>query len=211
MTSWLPSRAELARERERRYAAALRACLEALGRADWPPWPPEADVDHHAWVRAHWTIEASDRFDTIGIVNGDLEWARLRVLAQDLLDLGEDRDAIRARIATDSHRVWDEIFAGDWWAWIEANWPQSRLEALRRELDGARTSLAWLGDNREQLRQGERAEVVRLEGLVPFDLSEQEMKPYLERRVCGIRGRYRLMYTVWERRHGITEANIDAP
>lgn len=211
MRSWLPSRAELARERERRYAAALRAYLEALGHVDWPPWPPEQDAIYHAWVRAHWTIEASDRFDSVEIIDGDIERARLGVLVQDLLDLDEDRDAIRARIATDGHQVWDEAFDGDWREWIDEHWLPRRSEALWRDLDGAKRSLAWVGDHRDRLRELDCAEVARLEGLLRFDLSEPEMKPYLKRRVCGIRGRYCLMYTDWEKRHGITEADIDAP
>lgn len=30
-------------------------------------------------------------------------------------------------------------------------------------------------------------------------------------RVCGIRGRYRVIKSMWEHEHGITEADIDAP
>jgi hypothetical protein len=211
MRSWLPSRAELARERERRYATALRACLAQLDCPEWPPWPPQEDASYHAWVRAHWTIQASDRFDSVEMVADELARARLRVLAQDLLDCGEDREAIRERIAAEGHEVWDEDYDGDWWAWIEAHWVPGAVEALRRDRDRARTTLAWVGDHRERLREQERAEVARLEELLRFDLSEEEMRPYLERRVCGIRGRYCLMCTTWEMQHGITEADIDAP
>ena len=188
MRSWLPSRAELARERKRRYAAALRALLEVLDHPDWPPWPPEADGDHHAWVRAHWTIAASDLYDVLRMVSGDLELARLHVLGQDLLDLGDDVEAIRSRIAADGHDVWEEGGVHDWRAWVATHWRSELAEALERDLRVAATALGWVGDHRERLRQRQREHVAREAGLLRFDLSEQEMAPYLERRVCGIRG-----------------------
>ena len=211
MLSWLPSRAEIARERQRRYAASLRILLEELDDPDWPAWPAEADASHHAWVRAHWTIAASDLFDSIRMIKGDLVQAQLAVLAQDLVDLGQEREAIRARIAADRQPVWGEDFDGDWLAWVREHWLVRDVEILERELHGAKTSLTWKGDHREQSRQHARAKVARYEALVRFDLSAQEMAPYLERRVCGIRGRYRLLGTVLEKRLGVTEADIDAP
>ena len=211
MRSWLPSRAELARERKRRHAAALRARLEVLDHPDWPPWPPEADLDHHAWVRAHWTIEASDLYDVLGMMTGDLELARLRVLGQDLLDLGDDVEVIRLRIAADGHRVWEEGALLDWRAWIADNWRADSAESLERALRSATTSLGWVGDHRERMRQQQRERVTQKKSVMRFDLNAEEMKPHLQRRVCGIRGRYRLLQTVMEKRLGITAADIDAP
>ena len=211
MRSWLPSRAELARERSRRYAVALRAYLEWLAKPEWPPWPAESDSEHHAWVRAHWTILASDRFDVLEMVADELAEAERRVLAQDLLDCGEDREALRQRLADDGHEVWDADYEGVWWQWITAHWRPSEVEALERELRRARTSLPWVGDHRARRREHERAEVARLRGLLHFDIGEQEMAPYLAQRICGIRGRYRLTGMTWEQQHGITEADIDAP
>lgn len=211
MRNWLPSRAELARERERRYAAALRAYLEALDLPEWPPWPAEADADYHAWVRAHWTIAASDRFDVLRMMTGDLELARLHVLGQDLLDLDDDVEAIRSRIAADGHDVWEEGHVLDWLAWVAAHWRSDLAEALERALRGATISIGWVGDHRERMRQQQREHVARKSGLLRLDLSEQEMAPYLERRVCGIRGRYRLLHSALEKELGITTADIDAP
>ena len=211
MRNWLPSRAELARERERRHAANLRGRLEALDHPDWPPWPPEADVDHHAWVRAHWTIEASDRFDVLRMMTGDLELARLHVLGQDLLDLDDDVEAIRSRIGADGHDVWEEDGVHDWRAWVAAHWRSDLAEALEHDLRFAATSLGWVGDHRERMRQQQREHVACKAGLLRLDLSEREMAPYLERRVCGIRGRYRLLGSVLEKRLGITARDINAP
>ena len=211
MRSWLPSRAELARERKRRYAAALRAHLEVLDHADWPPWPSEADAAHHAWVRAHWTIEASDLYDVLRMVTGDLELARLRVLGQDLLDLGDDVEAIRSRIAADGHDVWGEGGVDDWRAWVAVHWRSDLAEELERALSGATVSLGWVGDHRERMRRQQRERVAQEKSVMRFDLSAEEMKPYLERRVCGIRGRYRLLQSVMEKKLGITAADIDAP
>jgi hypothetical protein len=211
MRNWLPSRAELARERKRRHAAALRAHLEALDHPDWPPWPPEADVDHHAWVRAHWTIEASDLYDVLRMMTRELESALLRVLGQDLLDLGDDVEAIRLRIAADGHDVWEEGALVGWRGWIADNWSADLAEGLERALGSATTSLGWVGDHRERMRQHERERVAQKKSIMRFDLSAEEMKPYLERRVCGIRGRYRLLQSVMEKKLGITVADIDAP
>jgi hypothetical protein len=211
MRSWLPSRAELARERKRRHAAALRAHLEALDHPDWPPWPPEADVDHHAWVRAHWTIEASDLYDALRMMTRELESARLRVLGQDLLDLGDDVEAIRSRIAADGHDVWEEGGVHDWRAWIAEHWRADPAERLERALSGATISLGWVGDHRERMRQQQRERVAQKKSVMRFNLSAEEMKPYLERRACGIRGRYRLLGSVLEKRLGVTARDIDAP
>lgn len=211
MRSRLPTRAELARERKRRHATALRARLEVLDRPDWPPWPPEADLDHHAWVRAHWTIAASDLYDVLRMMTGDLELTRLRVLGQDLLDLGDDVEAIRSRIAADGHDVWEEGGVDDWRAWVATHWRSDLAEALERALSGAAISLGWVGDHRERMRQQQREQVTQKKSAMRFDLSAEEMKPYLQRRVCGIRGRYRLLQSVMEKKLGITAADIDAP
>ena len=44
-----------------------------------------------------------------------------------------------------------------------------------------------------------------------YDLSSEEMAPYLKDRVCGIRGRYRVTGMTLEMRRGITHADVDAP
>jgi len=198
-------------ERERRYAAALRDYLTEVEQPDWPPWPRSEDTRYHAWVRAHWSPLASDRFDVMFTVLGALETARLRELAEDLADLGDDMPAIAARLAADGHAVWEEGFAGNWQAWTREHWPPAAAVALEREIAAARRSLSWTGDHRTRELQRKRDELSRLEGLARCDLSEEEMAPYLKDRVCGIRGRYRVTGMTWEERRGITQADIDAP
>lgn len=207
----LPNAKAIRRERERRYASRLRVFFEELACPVWPAWPAEQDGDHHRWVREHWTTEACDRYDAFAMALRDLGYARLVVLAQDVLDMGDDVAAIRARIATEGHPVWEDDDGEDWRTWITDNWPADKAEDLARKLRGAETSLGWKGDHRERLRERDRAEVERCEALARFDLDEEQMKSFLERRVCGIRGRYRLLGSVLEKRLGITEADIDAP
>jgi hypothetical protein len=64
---------------------------------------------------------------------------------------------------------------------------------------------------REEMRSRERAQLEELEGLLRFDLSEEEMAPLLADRITGIRGRYRITGTWQEMQEGITAADIDAP
>ena len=207
----LPLLEAIEEERERRYAAALREYLTEIEQPDWSPWPRAEDARYHAWVRANWSPLASDRFDVMFDVLSALEKARLPVLAEDLIDLGDDLSAVAARLAADGHGVWEEGFADNWLAWTREHWPRERAAELERELAGARRSLSWAGDHRARAVERKRAELAKLEGLVRFDLSEEEMEPYLKDRVCGIRGRYRLTGMTWEQRHGITQADIDAP
>ena len=122
-----------------------------------------------------------------------------------------DPKALRECLAQAGHEVCEADCDGDWWGWLAAHWSPSQVEDLRAELGRAETTLAWAGDHRELLRERDRADLARLEGLMRFDLSEQEMAPYLERRVCGIRGRYRLLGSQREAQCGLTQADIDAP
>jgi hypothetical protein len=207
----LPLLEAIGEERERRHAAALREYLTEIAHPEWLPWPRAEDARYHAWVREHWSPLASDRFDVLFKVLALLDAAQLRVLAEDLADLGDDLPAIAARLAADGHAVWGEDFAGNWQAWTREHWPRGAAAALEREIAAARRSLSWVGDHRARAVQCKRDELSQLEGLARFDLSEEEMKPYLKDRVCGIRGRYRLTGMTWEERHGITQADIDAP
>jgi hypothetical protein len=207
----LPLLEAIEEERERRYAAALREYLTEIARPEWPPWPRAEDARYNAWVRANWSPLASDRFDVRFDVLSALEKARLPVLAEDLIDLDDDVPAIAARLAADGRVVWEEGFAGNWLAWISEHWPPAEAAALEREMDAVRRSLSWTGDHRARAVQGKRDELARLECLARCDLSPEEMEPYLESRVCGIRGRYRVTGMTWEQRRGITQADIDAP
>jgi hypothetical protein len=207
----LPIGEAIRAERERRYAANLRGLLVSFGEEQWPAWPAAEDERHHAWVRAHWTILASDRFDAFLEVFADLAAARLRVLGQDLADLGDDLAAIRERLAADEHAVWEEAELVNWRAWIAEHWPGHEVSRLLREYEAALRTLTWKGDHRERQRAREREELARLEELCRYDLSEEELAPLLADRVCGIRGRYRLTGIWNEQRLGITEADIDAP
>jgi hypothetical protein len=99
-------------------------------------------------VRANWSELASDRFDVMFEVLSALDKARLRVLVEDLADLGDDLPAIAARLAADGRAVWEEGFAGNWQAWIAEHWPPAEAAALEGELAGIRRSLSWTGDHR---------------------------------------------------------------
>jgi hypothetical protein len=207
----LPLLEAIEEERERRYASALREYLAEIAQPEWPPWPRAEDGRYHAWVRANWSELASDRFDVMFKVLAALAMARLPVLAEDLVDLGDDLPAIAARLTADGRAVWEEDYAGNWQAWISEHWLRERAAELERELDAARRSLSWTGDHRARAVQRKRDELSRLEGLARCDLNEEEMAPYLKDRVCGIRGRYRLTGMTFEQRRGITQADIDAP
>jgi hypothetical protein len=169
------------------------------------------DARYHVWVREHWSPLASDRFDVMFDVLSALEKARLPVLAEDLIDLGDDVPAIAARLAADGYAVWEEGFAGSWQAWVSEHWRPAAATALERELDGVRRSLSWTGDHRARAVERKREKLAKLEGLVRYDLSPEEMAPYLAERVCGIRGRHRVTGMDWEKQRGITQADVDAP
>jgi hypothetical protein len=207
----LPLLEAIEEERERRYAAALREYLTEVENPEWPPWPRAEDARYHAWVRANWSELASDRFDVMFKVLDRRDKARLPVLAEDLIDLGDDLSAIAARLAADGRGVWEEGYAGSWLAWISEHWLPTEAAALERELDAVRRSLSWTGDHRARAVQGKRDELSRLEGLARCDLSLEEMEPFLKGRVCGIRGRYRVTGMTWEQRRGITQVDVDAP
>jgi hypothetical protein len=207
----LPILEAIEEERERRYAAALRDYITEVENPEWSPWPRSEDGRYHAWVREHWSELASDRFDVMFDVLSALEKARLPVLAEDLIDSGDDLSAIAARLAADGRTVWEEGYAGSWLAWISEHWPRERVVELEREMDAVRRSFSWTGDHRARAVERKRDELAKLEGLARCDLSPEEMAPYLEGRVCGIRGRYRVTGMTFEQRRGITQADIDAP
>jgi len=207
----LPLLEAIEEERERRHAAALREYLAEIEQPEWPPWPRAEDRRYHAWVRANWSVLASDRFDVMLRVFSALDAARLHMLAEDLVDLGDDLPALAARLAADGRDVWEEDYDDNWQVWIAENWPPTEAVALERELDAARRSLSWTGDHRARAVQRKRDELAKLEGLARCDLSEEEMEPYLKERVCGIRGRYRVTGMTFEQRRGITQADVDAP
>lgn len=206
----LALREALRRERGRRYGAALRAYLADLGEEQWPVWPAAADAGHCAWVRAHWSVLASDRFDAFLEACGRHGEVELRVLAQELADCHGEAAAVAACLAEFGRPVWEQVPA-NWRAWIEEHWPAPTARALLRELESAERTRHWVGEHRANLRRRERAELEELAGLLRYDLSPEEMAPYLKDRVTGIRGRYRLSGMWAEVKAGITAADIDAP
>src|SRR5664280_2657350 len=175
----LPLLEAIEEERERRYAAALREYLAEIENPEWPPWPRAEDARYHAWVRSHWSVLASDRFDVMLDVFDALGAAQLQVLAEDLADLGDDLPAIAARLEADGRSVWEEGFAGNWQAWTAEHWAPAEAAELTGELAAARRSLSWVGDHRARAVQRKRDELSRLEGLARCDLSAEEMAPFL--------------------------------
>ena len=208
----LPIAEALRRERARRRAAALRRAIAGIGEEQWPPWPAAADGEYHAWVREHWSVLASDRFDALREVLGRQREVELAVLAQELADAGPDAGAARSCLAEFERPVWAEGEApADWRRWLEVHWQPEAARELLRELEAAERTLAWIPTYREEKRARERAELAELEDLLRFDLSQEELAPLLEGRVTGIRGRYRLTGTWNEQQAGVTAADIDAP
>jgi len=211
--SWLPSKEEIEREHERRYAVLLRGHLEELGRAEWPPWPEEEDPCYHAWVRAHWSDQAADEFD----LHLDRSLALLKVerheLCFNLVDERDDAEAVRSRLLELQMPVWPEGFGGEWWEWY-GRWPPVPLEHLTREqrefvqeLWSAVRALSYRPDAYEAERTSDRRWFDR-KWQRPLEELLAELR---EQRVEGIRGRYRLTGMDWEKQQGITAADIDAP
>jgi hypothetical protein len=70
---------------ELRDGKETREYLEAVAKSgyfpEWPPWPPEADGYHHAWVREHWTPEAAEAFDFYEAAGSELRREEADVLA----------------------------------------------------------------------------------------------------------------------------------
>ena len=66
---------------EQQDGEACRPGLERCNDPIWPPWPPEADGYHHAWVRANWTPEACDEYDFTMVGLSDIRHASMVVLA----------------------------------------------------------------------------------------------------------------------------------
>ena len=161
-------------------------------------------------MRAHWTIEACDRFDALDTAACDLAYAGLRVLAHEVVDLADDIGRIRARIAQDGWPVWPAGLGAVWRQWLKENWPGSWAATFLRDLEGARLSLGWVGDHRQRLRKMNEDERGRLRALIA-DMADQERARLLKRRVCGIRGRFRCLQTLWAREDGISDADVDAP
>ena len=211
--SWLPSRQEIERERERRYAALLRGYVAEEDRPEWPPWPEEEDAGYHAWVRAHWSVAASDEFD----LHLERSLALLKVetheLCFTLVDQREDAEAVRSQLLELGMPVWPEGYGGTWWEWY-GRWPPLPLDSLTREQSefvqkmwAAVRALTYRPDAYEAQRTIERRGFER-----KWERPQEELLAELrEERVEGIRGRYRLTGMYWEEQQGLTAADIDAP
>lgn len=210
MPSWLPDLRAVEAEQRRREGRCLRAYLEELACPDWPAWPAEHDGSYHAWVRAHWSIEACDRFDVIRSTSGELWRAVLRLLGHRIVYLGLDEQQARQELASCGWPVWTDEPA-DWEGWIAEHWDRDWADIFLGHLEGARRSLCWREDARQQLLEMAEREVEQHCRRARGELDADEMASVLERRVVGIRGRYCVLGSVWELRRGITEADIDAP
>lgn len=210
--SSLPSKAVIESERERRQAAHLRAYLVKLADSRWPAWPEEADAEYHRWVRAHWSIAVSDEFDLHLRKRSDRYEVKLHELCFVLLDCRQDADCVRELLSRGGFPLWPEAWSGPWWEYYKTSLPPSSKVGVREEEFGramwrAARTLTWRPECAEQERCGEQERFER-HWSRPY---EQLLRELRERRICGIRGRYRLLGTEWERKRGITAADIDAP
>jgi hypothetical protein len=164
-------------------------------------------------VRAHWSIPASDEFDLHLDEFCGLYAVELHEICFELLDCRDDVDQVRELLSTGGFPLWPEDWQGPWWEYYKTlPLPSSlraraREEEFRREMWSVVRTLAWRPECIEQERRGERERYER-----HWSRPREELLADLrERRVCGIRGRYRLLGTEWERKRGITRADIDAP
>lgn len=210
--SLLPTKAAIEAERERRYAVALRIHIERIADPRWPAWPEEADAEYHRWVRAHWSIAASDEFDLHLDEFSGLFPVELHELCFQLLDCRQDADHVRELLRSGGFPLWPEDWSGPWWEYYKTLPPASskaraREEEFRRAMWRVARTLTWRPECVEQERRSERERYER-----HWSRPHEELLAELrENRICGIRGRYRLQGTEWERKRGITRADIDAP
>ena len=72
---------------------------------------------------------------------------------------------------------------------------------------GVARVLGWRPECYEQERHSNRKYFERSWSR-PLEVQLADLR---ERRICGIRGRYRILGTIGERKEGITKADIDAP
>ena len=191
-----------------------RQYVEHLQRPEWPAWPADKDRDYHRWVRAHWTVEASDEFD----LHLERELALLPVECRELcfrlLDERDDVGAVREALRERDYPAPPAEYAGDWWQWY-STWPPVPLTSLSRDqadflgdmFHCVKARATWRPDAYEDHRTSDRRRFNEKWERPHDDL----LADLRERRVCGIRGRYRLTGIWGEAESGITGADIDAP
>ena len=160
---------------------ALRPLLEALHEPQWPPWPPEMDGQHHAWVAEHWTPEAITEWDSTAVALSDAMFAAVAMLAAELA-AGTSTAAAFAEahleppprgVAPRDH--------------VAARWPAWADTFDRRTVGEQYAAATWpdapLAERREQIRQSLAEAERRLEA--PTDAEREAL---LARRGVGIAG-----------------------
>lgn len=211
--SWLPSAECIAAEVKRRQVRREAEAIAARGEERWPAWPPEADHDYHAWVRDNWSIPASDAYDLAVWRDEELYHVVLEEFCYRMLAQRAEPEVVRAALREFDFPLWPESWEGEWWHFYKP-WPPVPLKPLRRSqaefvrlMWGAVRALSYRADVYEAQSTGARRRFEKR-----WALPEEELLADLrERRICGIRGRYRVLGSVWDVEHGITAADIDAP
>lgn len=162
-----------------------RAYLESVPRPEWPPWPPEADGRHHAWVREHWTQAAADDFDFESIAQNDIRSATMRLLAGGAL-AGLPAADVFAEADLPAPRPG---FAGTVRDYLAELCPECvddfDSEVRLHEYSHKTWPAAVLAESREGARRtlAERRRI-------PHDPTDAERAKLLERRGIGIRGEH---------------------
>jgi hypothetical protein len=165
----LPDAEAIMSECRRRHAAALRAWFVELNDPEWPAWPPQADDNPRAWMRANWSQAALDDYDTLqralflekmDTVIGSIAlavWEARRNyadVARLLASVGlttwpagaseEQADEFRRR----NWGAWEFVYYADWQEWAPLS-PVERQSAhaksWREHLAGEAHQERWLG------------------------------------------------------------------
>lgn len=150
--SWLPSREQLARERERRAARAYAEELAEIGDPERPAWPPEADGDRETWIAGHWSQAARDEFEIADrAFYFEAMDTAMGALALAIWEAGSDEVRIRGllervglppwppgssaeevRLHRRQWGAWENVYYGRWQEWTPLS-EEERREAHEKE------------------------------------------------------------------------------
>lgn len=199
---------------DRAWGEAMRPYVAELARPEWPVWPEDVGADVYAWVRAHWTVEASDEFDLhleqdFGLLDVERE-----ELCFHLIDRRDDPEAVRETLSAWEYPLWPDEYEPPWYTWY-MHWPPAALASLSPgHLDFLLRMHAalyvWRDDTPASYQRQSRRR--RMEHEAKWARPRGELLAELrEHRTWGARGCYRLMGSQWEDKHGLTAADVDAP
>ena len=162
---------------------AERSILEQLQAPSWPAWPPEADGYHHAWVREHWSLEAAEEWDFVGIALGELHYQKADVLAWELAGGASLGDAFAAADLEPP----PSDFSGSAREYVAASLPGllSRFDSCAKAAQHGHDK--WPPSEPPRMREGNRARLAEAQRRFR-DPTDEERARILQHRGIGIRG-----------------------